>query len=159
MNALAQAVLRARITPRHQPARQIPISCPDEPTAVLVRHIEPDGQLGFLSAAPPPTEPTEPRIPTLAEVCRAVCEHWPISRVDLISQRRTKQCVLPRHVAMYLARTLTACSMPQIGRALGGRDHTTVLNGVRVIERKRARNAHLAKRIDDIAAILTRGTT
>jgi chromosomal replication initiator protein len=52
----------------------------------------------------------------------------------MLSQRRTANVVRPRQIAMYLAKTLTMRSLPEIGRKFGGRDHTTVLHGVRKIE-------------------------
>lgn len=64
----------------------------------------------------------------------AVAEHFGISRIDMISSRRTWNVVQPRQVAMYLAKELTVMSLPQIGRQFGQRDHTTVLHAVRKIE-------------------------
>jgi chromosomal replication initiator protein len=52
----------------------------------------------------------------------------------LLSSRRTANVVRPRQIAMYLAKTLTLRSLPEIGRRFGGRDHTTVLHAVRKIE-------------------------
>jgi chromosomal replication initiator protein len=51
-----------------------------------------------------------------------------------LSSRRTANVVRPRQIAMYLAKTLTLRSLPEIGRRFGGRDHTTVLHAVRKIE-------------------------
>jgi chromosomal replication initiator protein len=51
-----------------------------------------------------------------------------------VSNRRTRVIVKPRQIAMYLAKTLTPRSFPEIGRRFGGRDHTTVLHAVRKIE-------------------------
>lgn len=69
------------------------------------------------------------------DIIRVVCKHYGVSRVDVISHRRTANVVRPRQVAMYLAKTLTCQSLPEIGRRFGGRDHTTVLHAVRKIER------------------------
>lgn len=71
---------------------------------------------------------------SIEKIQRAVCKRFEISRVDLISNRRTLKHVTPRHVAMYLAKTLTLKSLPEIGRRFGGKDHTTVLHAVRKIE-------------------------
>jgi len=62
---------------------------------------------------------------------RTVCAHFNVSMRDLLSGRRLSSIVLPRHVAYYLAKTLTKKSLPDIGRRFGGRDHTTILHGVR----------------------------
>ena len=60
----------------------------------------------------------------------AVCHVAGVRKIDLFSQRRTLDVMLPRQVAMYLARHLTGRSLPDIGARMGGRDHTTILHGV-----------------------------
>lgn len=64
----------------------------------------------------------------------AVTRLYGVSRIDLLSSRRSADVVRPRQVAMYLAKTLTLRSLPEIGRLFGGRDHTTVLHAVRKIK-------------------------
>jgi hypothetical protein len=95
---------------------------------------------------PPPAPHVESRFgcPTLPSIRRVVCSHYRISQTELLSQRRTKDVVLPRQIAMYLARHLTIQSMPQIGRATGRKDHTTVLHAVRKIERLLASDIFVA---------------
>jgi hypothetical protein len=78
----------------------------------------------------------------LADIIDVVCEHFRCSQIDLRSQRRTAKIVEPRQIAMYLAAKITEKSLPQIGNALGGRDHTTVLHGVRKVELMLARDAY-----------------
>ena len=65
-----------------------------------------------------------------------------------MSSRRTANVVRPRQVAMYLAKTLTLRSLPEIGRRFGGRDHTTVLHAVRKIENLVHNDAALAEEIE-----------
>ena len=78
--------------------------------------------------------PIEQRLmPTVAVIQQIVAVFYKISVGDLWSQRRTADAVLPRHIAMYLAKTLTLRTLPDIGRRFGGRDHTTVLHAVRKI--------------------------
>lgn len=67
---------------------------------------------------------------TIAEIQRIVADHFDIDRKDMFTTRRTKNVVLPRQIAMYLAKRLTVKSLPEIGRRFGGRDHTTVLHAV-----------------------------
>lgn len=76
-----------------------------------------------------PNDPDAPEIPrtTVGLIVRAVSEHFQVRQVDLVSARRTARVVLPRQVIMYLAREYTGMSLPQIGKRVGGRDHTTVL--------------------------------
>ena len=59
---------------------------------------------------------------------RACSRFYGVSRVDMLSARRTAVVVKPRQVAMFLSKTLTLRSLPEIGRRFGGRDHTTALH-------------------------------
>nr|WP_245582425.1 chromosomal replication initiator protein DnaA [Neorhizobium lilium] len=70
----------------------------------------------------------------IEDIQRIVSRHYNVSRQELVSNRRTRVIVKPRQIAMYLAKTLTPRSFPEIGRRFGGRDHTTVLHAVRKIE-------------------------
>ena len=78
--------------------------------------------------------PQEPKRVKIEDIQRTVAHHYNVSRSDLLSSRRTANVVRPRQIAMYLAKTLTLRSLPEIGRRFGGRDHTTVLHAVRKIE-------------------------
>jgi chromosomal replication initiator protein len=78
--------------------------------------------------------PAELKRVRIEEIQRIVARHYNVSRSDLLSSRRTANVVRPRQIAMYLAKTLTLRSLPEIGRRFGGRDHTTVLHAVRKIE-------------------------
>lgn len=64
------------------------------------------------------------------QVLTAVCEYYRVSAEDLKGRGRNKEVVTPRQMAMYLLREATGASLPQIGEALGGRDHTTVMYSV-----------------------------
>jgi len=70
----------------------------------------------------------------------------------LFAERRTKGIVKPRQIAMYLAKELTPRSLPDIGRRIGGRDHTTVLHGVRKIDALIKRDPNLAAEVATIRA-------
>lgn len=70
----------------------------------------------------------------IEDIQRVVSVHYQVSRSDLVSSRRTRAIVVPRQIAMYLAKVLTPRSLPEIGRRFGNRDHTTVLHAVRKIE-------------------------
>ncbi len=71
---------------------------------------------------------------TIDEIQKKVSEHFNIRVADMHSARRARAVARPRQVAMYLAKQLTARSLPEIGRKFGGRDHTTVMHAVRKIE-------------------------
>jgi chromosomal replication initiator protein len=72
---------------------------------------------------------------SIALVISEVCRFFHISKLDILSSKRSQHIVYPRQVAMYLARYLTDMSLPRIGAEFGGRDHTTVLHATRKIER------------------------
>ena len=76
----------------------------------------------------------EPKRVRIEDIQRIVSRHYNVSRQELVSNRRTRVIVKPRQVAMYLSKTMTPRSFPEIGRRFGGRDHTTVLHAVRKIE-------------------------
>ena len=92
--------------------------------------------------------PQEPRRVKIEEIQRIVARQYNVSRADLLSSRRTANVVRPRQVAMYLAKTLTLRSLPEIGRRFGGRDHTTVLHAVRKIEHLVGNDNALAEEIE-----------
>lgn len=92
--------------------------------------------------------------PTIRAIVAAVCEHCDVSRVDLLSPRRSNSVVRPRQIAMWLARSLTTASLPEIGRRLGGRDHTTILHGVRTIDRLYETDAEIRTSVEAIALAL-----
>jgi chromosomal replication initiator protein len=84
----------------------------------------------------------------------ACARYYGVSLADMLSARRTAVVVLPRQVAYYLAKMLTAKSLPEIGRRFGGRDHTTALSGIRKIERLRKTNPQLEHEMKTIAKSL-----
>ena len=66
---------------------------------------------------------------SIDQIIEAVAQFYNLETKDLLGRRRSKDIVIARQMAMYLAREETNASLPQVGRALGGRDHTTVLHG------------------------------
>ncbi len=85
---------------------------------------------------------------TVEEIQRKVSEHYNIRLSDIIGPKRVRMIARPRQVAMYLAKQLTTRSLPEIGRRFGGRDHTTVMHGVRRIEELRAEDSQIAEDIE-----------
>jgi len=94
--------------------------------------------------------PQEPKRVKIEDIQRVVARHYNVSRSDLLSSRRTANVVRPRQVAMYLAKTLTLRSLPEIGRRFGGRDHTTVLHAVRKIENLVGSDTSLAEEVESL---------
>ena len=85
------------------------------------------------------------RLVTMENIQKTVAEYYKIRVSDLLSKRRSRSIARPRQMAMTLSKDLTSHSLPEIGDAFGGRDHTTVLHGCRRIESLR----ETEKRIDD----------
>ena len=90
----------------------------------------------------------EPKRIRIEEIQRVVARHYNVSKQDLLSNRRTRTIVKPRQIAMYLAKTMTPRSLPEIGRRFGGRDHTTVLHAVRKIEGLTGEDTKLAQEVE-----------
>jgi chromosomal replication initiator protein len=98
--------------------------------------------------------PQDPKRVKIEDIQRIVARQYNVSRADLLSSRRTANVVLPRQVAMYLAKTLTLRSLPEIGRRFGGRDHTTVLHAVRKIEGLLGNDSSLAGEVEQLKRLL-----
>jgi len=97
----------------------------------------------------------KPSFSQVETIQRAVIAFYPkVTLIDLKSARRTAEVVQPRQIAMYLVKTLTTRSLPDIGRRFGGRDHTTVLHAVRKIERLCETDPVLAARLEEIKALI-----
>lgn len=94
---------------------------------------------------------------TASDVIDAVCEHFDVAEKDIQGRRRTKAIVLPRQIAMYLMREETQLSLEEIGRAVGGRDHTTVLHGIKKIEAVLEEDVQIRTRVMDIRESLFTG--
>ena len=94
--------------------------------------------------------PQEPKRIKIEDIQKVVARQYNVSRQDLLSSRRTANVVRPRQVAMYLAKTLTLRSLPEIGRRFGGRDHTTVLHAVRKIEALVAKDTALLQEVESL---------
>jgi len=76
----------------------------------------------------------EPKRIKIDDILRVVTKHYGVNRSDLLSSRRNRSIVRPRQIGMYLAKSLTSRSLPEIGRRFGGRDHTTVLHAIRKVD-------------------------
>ena len=98
--------------------------------------------------------PMEPKRVKIEDIQRVVARQYNVSRSDLLSSRRTANVVRPRQVAMYLAKTLTLRSLPEIGRRFGGRDHTTVLHAVRKIEALVSKDVSLSDEVELLKRLL-----
>ncbi|GAA6164708.1 chromosomal replication initiator protein DnaA [Pelagimonas sp. KU-00592-HH] len=85
---------------------------------------------------------------SVEEIQRRVAEHYNIRLSDMIGPKRVRTLARPRQIAMYLCKQLTSRSLPEIGRRFGGRDHTTVMHGVKRIEELRAQDGQIAEDLE-----------
>lgn len=90
----------------------------------------------------------------IEDILKIVSRHFKIAKTDLLSSRRSRDVVRPRQIAMYLAKSLTTRSLPEIGRRFGGRDHTTVLHSVRKVEQLMKDDSELAQEIELLKRML-----
>lgn len=92
--------------------------------------------------------------PALQKILEVVAEHYGVSIEEMKNGRRTKKPTHARQVVMYLAREMTPMTLPQIGRYLGGKDHTTIIHGNRVIGSKLLISPMLQRDIEILKARL-----
>ncbi len=98
--------------------------------------------------------PNEARRIKIDDILRVVGQHYNVAKSDLLSPRRARSIVRPRQIGMYLAKTLTTRSLPEIGRRFGGRDHSTVLHAIRKIDELMKQDEKLAREVELLAQLL-----
>ena len=91
---------------------------------------------------------------TIEDIQRTVSDHFGIRKIEMQSARKSRDVVRPRQIAMYLAKQMTARSLPEIGRKFGGRDHSTVIYGIRRIEEQIAKDKYLNDEVSYIRKII-----
>lgn len=96
----------------------------------------------------------EPKRVKIDDILRVVMKHFGVNRGDLLSSRRNRSIVRPRQIGMYLAKSLTSRSLPEIGRRFGGRDHTTVLHAIRKIETLLQEDTGLKEEVEVLRRLL-----
>jgi chromosomal replication initiator protein len=87
---------------------------------------------------------------SVEDIQRVVCHYFKLRSTDLLSKDRHKSVAFARHVAMYLCKQRLKCSFPELGRAFGNRDHTTVMSAVRKIESLRGESAEVRADLEAI---------
>jgi chromosomal replication initiator protein len=85
---------------------------------------------------------------SVEEIQRKVSDHYNIRLSDMIGPKRLRSYARPRQVAMYLCKQMTSRSLPEIGRRFGGRDHTTVMHGVKRIEELKVSDGQIAEDLE-----------
>jgi chromosomal replication initiator protein len=92
---------------------------------------------------------------TLENIQKTVADYYKLRASDMLSKRRTRNVARPRQVAMALAKELTHHSLPEIGDAFGGRDHTTVLHAVRKVKELRETDHQVEEDFSKLIRIIT----
>lgn len=119
---------------------------PDPPASPIVPLILPEpgeDRVGF----------TGPRISSILTVC---ARYFDIPRGQLLSRRRTHDIVHPRQIAIYIARTMTDCSLLHLGRLFGGYDHTTILHAIQITKKRMDADEAIAATVNEIMADVRR---
>jgi chromosomal replication initiator protein len=91
---------------------------------------------------------------TVETIKRSVCKYYNITIKDMESAKKTRDLAVPRQVAMYLCREMTNHSLPKIGEAFGGRDHTTVLHAHEKITKSVISDENIKKAVDELTVLL-----
>jgi chromosomal replication initiation ATPase DnaA len=142
------AQVRYRLTGNISPDPiELPILTQEEQMEILDRAI-----VAKIIEKYPPFE--KPVVHSIKKIQTAVCDRFGCSFDDLISQRRGEPLVTHRHIAVYLCRTLTKFSYPQIARFFGDRDHTTLIHSFRRVERLRRNDAALDSEVVALESLL-----
>jgi chromosomal replication initiator protein len=95
------------------------------------------------------------RLVSIDNIQKTVAGYYKIRVADLLSARRTRSITRPRQIAMALAKELTSHSLPEIGEAFGGRDHTTVLHACRKINELKEADTRIAEDYSNLWRFLT----
>ncbi|HYD01407.1 MAG TPA: chromosomal replication initiator protein DnaA [Phycisphaerales bacterium] len=117
------------------------------------REIDLDLVKAALGEAQPTEEPTV-QIPTIIE---AVADFFGVKMVDMQSKRRQRSVALPRQLCMYLARRNTRFSLEEIGGYFGGRDHTTVMHAVKIVQQRCTTDAEFGQQVQSLESRLRGG--
>jgi chromosomal replication initiator protein len=98
---------------------------------------------------------TEEKVITIDQIQRKVSEFFGVKFSDFKAKNRTRAVAFPRQIAMYLSRQLTHTSLAEIGRAFGGKDHTTVLHAVDKVQKLLEEDPKLRKTVDGLIQGIT----
>jgi chromosomal replication initiator protein len=93
---------------------------------------------------------TEERAVTVEIIQKFVADYYQMKVSELKSRNNSKSVAMPRQVAMYLCKTLTPSSLPEIGRAFGGKHHSTVIHSIRKVEEMRKRDGDFNSLVNNL---------
>lgn len=150
LDIISPAKYRQHIREMQERERQLCIQARGKLGADLVERFRREVGLWAVSMAKQiPDIPKLPRI-RMDQIIPAVCKFYGINELEVMSARREASIVRPRHVIVYLAATLTILSLPQIGRRIGGKDHSTVVNARDKMIERMATDLDLAAEVAQI---------
>ena len=89
-------------------------------------------------------------IVTIDLIQTVVCKFFKISKIEMLSSRRSRYLVRPRQAAIYLTKILTSKSLPEIGREFANRDHTTIIHSVKTIEKIKEKDSEMVDNINKL---------
>ena len=95
------------------------------------------------------------KLVTIDNIQRTVAEYYKLKLSDLLSRRRSRSIARPRQLAMALAKELTNHSLPEIGEAFGGKDHTTVLHACRKVKELEETDNDIREDLKNLLRLLT----
>ncbi len=95
------------------------------------------------------------RLVTVENIQKTVADYFKVRMGDLLSERRSRSVARPRQIAMALAKELTAHSLPEIGSAFGGRDHTTVLHACKRVKQLQESEPRVREDYSNLLRMLT----
>jgi chromosomal replication initiator protein len=95
------------------------------------------------------------RLVTIENIQKTVADYFKLRLLDLLSEKRSRSLARPRQIAMTLARELTQLSLPEIGQAFGGRDHTTVMHACQRVQDLQASDTRVREDYSNLVRILT----
>lgn len=111
--------------------------------------------MGFVKESLKDLFTLQDKLVSVDNIIKTVAQYYKVKVVDLLSVRRHRSLARPRQMAMTLSKELTNQSLPEIGAAFGGRDHTTVLHAIRKIHELREINVDIAEDYKNLMRILT----
>src|SRR5207302_10107691 len=82
----------------------------------------------------------EEKAVTIDSIQKFVSEYFKLKLTELKSRNNSKSIAMPRQIAMYLCKSLTHASLPEIGRSFGGKHHSTVIHSIKKVEQRRAKD-------------------
>ncbi|NCO83121.1 MAG: chromosomal replication initiator protein DnaA [Nitrospirae bacterium CG_4_10_14_3_um_filter_44_29] len=87
---------------------------------------------------------------TTEQILKTVCEYFGLKMQDIKARKRTKEIALPRQIAMYLSKQLTGCSLNDIGKGMGGKDHATVIYACKQVEDRKAKDENFNRMVETL---------